>query len=374
MLSLPYIQRRTLLQVFGFWFLLLSSFLFISTHAQQSWLDKATIDRFRFPQCVENRTWEQLASTYSPGSIKYGGLGQLSSNTFGVWACLPYHPCLSLVPHAEDDMMCYVFHEKDRTWYPWSLNSERISCTSLQNISLTFVSSSKVLIRRVLVAWYRFETDSTNMLLDHSGHGHNLINRGADFDDGDFKEGHGSFKASLRKSAEFPPSLNLSSIWNFGHGGITVSVWAKSYPHSNYWTRVFSFLAEGDQDDYGYMMMWRWDWKSYYTLHLSRSGQGSDYNIPRNCFDGVWHHYVWSITPDGVWHIYFDNEHVNAGDDSKRGTLPRSANWKYQTLGRHHGGEDGHNGYLEGNIDDFRIYDTALNSSEVDALYRLQML
>jgi hypothetical protein len=129
-LSLPYIQQRTLLQVFGFWFLLLSSFIFISTHAQQSWLEKATVNRFNFPQCVENRTWSQLASTYSLDTFISGGLGALSSGTFKVWACFAFHPCLSLVPHAQGDMMCYVFDEEKAHWYPWCLNSERAVCSA----------------------------------------------------------------------------------------------------------------------------------------------------------------------------------------------------------------------------------------------------
>jgi hypothetical protein len=127
-LSRPHIQLRTLLQVFGSWFLCFSSFLLISTHAQQSWLDRATIDRFRFPQCAENRTWSQLASAYSPGTIISGGLGQLSSEVFDVWACFAYHPCLSVVSHEQGDLMCYVFNEEENSWYPWCLNSELVLC------------------------------------------------------------------------------------------------------------------------------------------------------------------------------------------------------------------------------------------------------
>ncbi len=94
------------------------------------------MDRFDFPQCVENRTWQQLASTYSPDAIITGGLGLISSEAFRVWVCFASHPCLSFVPHDQDDMMCYVFNEVEQSWYPWCLNSERkpsVICDELKS-------------------------------------------------------------------------------------------------------------------------------------------------------------------------------------------------------------------------------------------------
>jgi hypothetical protein len=119
-----------LLQVSASLFLVFSSFLLISTQAQQSWLDKTTVDRFHFPQCMENRTWSQLVSTYSSVTMISGGLGGLSSAAFAVWTCFAYHPCLGVVTHAHGDLMCYVFNEEQHHWYPWCLNSERVSCKS----------------------------------------------------------------------------------------------------------------------------------------------------------------------------------------------------------------------------------------------------
>ncbi len=37
------------------------------------------------------------------------------------------------MPHGQSDMMCYAFHEKEDSWYPWCLNSERVSCNSIFN-------------------------------------------------------------------------------------------------------------------------------------------------------------------------------------------------------------------------------------------------
>jgi hypothetical protein len=123
-------QLHSSLQVFWSWFLLFPSFLLISTHAQQSWLAKATADRFRFSQCAEDRTWPQLASTYSSDTMKSGGLGTLSSDAFEEWACFAHHPCLSVVSHTRGDMMCYVFNEAEGSWYPWCLRSELVSCST----------------------------------------------------------------------------------------------------------------------------------------------------------------------------------------------------------------------------------------------------
>ncbi len=81
--------------------------------------------------CVENRTWQQLVSTYSADTIKSGGLGPLSSEAFGVWACLAYHPCLSFLSHEHGDMMCYVFNQQESHWYLWCLRSDMQNCNNI---------------------------------------------------------------------------------------------------------------------------------------------------------------------------------------------------------------------------------------------------
>jgi hypothetical protein len=93
-------------------------------------------------------------------------MGQRADVAFQTWVCLAYHPCLSVVPHAQDDMMCYAYNEESESWHPWCLNSERTGCINSQNISKQQLQPRG---DDDLAAWYRFERDDAYMLLDHSG-------------------------------------------------------------------------------------------------------------------------------------------------------------------------------------------------------------
>ncbi len=337
------------------------------------------IDRFRFPQCIENSTWQQLASAYSLGTIKSGGLGPLSSEAFGVWACFPQHPCLSVVSHEQGDTMCYVFNEEENSWYPWCLESERVSC----QLHEAHLGVGYDLPQKALVAWYKFDGNTTDMLLDHSGNGHHLINRGTAFDSTSFKWGDGSVAFANNNHADFPTSLNLSKVWDSGNG-TSFSLWFKIPPYTQYWTRLFDF---GDPSPmYGTMgysggpsnsvMIMRPDIRSYMSLIIYQDGEGSNYDMDQqNFLDNQWHHLVWSISRQGLWSIYWDGIHINPSDTQVRGMIPRGVNWSKQYLGRPIiNFWEPHNGHLTGNIDDFRIYNRVLNASEVSTLYSSGMV
>ncbi len=102
---------------------------------QRVWLSMSTFEQFRFPECVENRTWEELAGTLTSKTMSHGGLGKLEYKRFEDWACFRNHLCLSVVAHAEGDMMCYVYDSDMRTestrsrWYAWALRSELQHCS-----------------------------------------------------------------------------------------------------------------------------------------------------------------------------------------------------------------------------------------------------
>ncbi len=94
---------------------------------QASWLSPATALRFSHPECVENRTWKDIAantrnekSMFTSGSLRK----VYTPDHFHVWGCWKQHECLQRVPHVDGDSMCYVYHEKEHTWLPWKLRSE----------------------------------------------------------------------------------------------------------------------------------------------------------------------------------------------------------------------------------------------------------
>jgi hypothetical protein len=97
------------------------------SHTQTApWLSSSVSRRFSSPECVETRTWEELAEVMRDKEDMFttGSLGNDKTVNFHVWACFKDHSCLSVVSHGEGDAMCYVFHEEEETWYPWGLSGE----------------------------------------------------------------------------------------------------------------------------------------------------------------------------------------------------------------------------------------------------------
>ncbi len=96
--------------------------------SQLQWLSSTTTTRFSYPQCAETRTWVQLAHEYKDDQklLTTGGLGPSQRNAqFKTWACFKGHDCLfKLLKFPYTDAMCYVYHEIEKRWYPWALQSE----------------------------------------------------------------------------------------------------------------------------------------------------------------------------------------------------------------------------------------------------------
>jgi hypothetical protein len=104
------------------------------THTQAAaWLSSDVSQRFSSTECLETRTWEQLAQVMRDKTDLFttGSLGDSETANFHVWACFKDHPCLSVVTHNDGDAMCYVFHETEEKWYPWGLSREVLGgCTA----------------------------------------------------------------------------------------------------------------------------------------------------------------------------------------------------------------------------------------------------
>jgi hypothetical protein len=107
----------------------------------RSWLvAMMQVSRFHHPECQETRTWQEIAETYEsmPHMFSSGSLGQLATDTYGVWACFKSHPCLHFLQQIASsselyldpavDAMCYLYHEEENTWQAWKLKSEPGVC------------------------------------------------------------------------------------------------------------------------------------------------------------------------------------------------------------------------------------------------------
>ncbi len=98
------------------------------------WLSREVTSRFSAPECVETRTWEELAEVMRDKQDVFtsGSLGDRNSANFHVWACFKEHSCLSVISHSDGDAMCYAFHEAEEKWYPMGLSSEVFGACSAQ--------------------------------------------------------------------------------------------------------------------------------------------------------------------------------------------------------------------------------------------------
>jgi hypothetical protein len=81
--------------------------------------------RFQHNECVETRTWEDLAWQGPVDSFVTGCIDGLPYDMlveWSTWACWQDHPCLAKVQEAVmGDFMCYVYNDLEDMWYPWSL-------------------------------------------------------------------------------------------------------------------------------------------------------------------------------------------------------------------------------------------------------------
>jgi hypothetical protein len=89
--------------------------------------------QFAFENCVERRSWEDIAAFYKnvPNLMTTGHLGSFADGSYRMWACFQQHPCLSeatVRALSPQDSMCYIYNENEKKWYPWGLQSEVSLC------------------------------------------------------------------------------------------------------------------------------------------------------------------------------------------------------------------------------------------------------
>ncbi len=103
----------------------------IIVSVQATWLAEATAARFAAPECVETRTWEDIAAEglVAPAFMT-GGLGSEFWPDFWAWACWQQHLCMTAEQRKNGESMCYVYDENGSRWLPWGLYSEVFQCSA----------------------------------------------------------------------------------------------------------------------------------------------------------------------------------------------------------------------------------------------------
>ena len=216
-----------------------------------------------------------------------------------------------------------------------------------------------------IVAWYRFDDNATNMLLDSSGNNYNLTNNSATFDTTNYKSGSGSVALSgTTQYLDINANINPYNIVNSGNGGITFSIWFKIPLSTATYSRIFSF-GDGTIGGQSANSIFVAKNNTLASLYFESRINGTTVSWTTSILylDNNWHHIVLSISTRGLWMVYIDNILYSTTITNK--IIP-NANWTKRYIGR---SEFDAALYTTGNIDDFRIYNRILTTDEVAALY-----
>ena len=233
------------------------------------------------------------------------------------------------------------------------------------NASVQNVSSFPILYNSNLniinpIVWYKF--NSNNFLNDYGSGNYGSLTSFNNTTYSTINKYRGTASASFTASASnyltMPITTNLYSIQIAT--GITFSVWAKINTNTGIWGRIF---------DFGYnltgspiILMSRHALNN--TINFSNQ---SNYFTTNSYVDNNWHHYVFTISKTGQWIIYIDG--VLASFTT---ALPTATNLPNYSVAIAYFGKSGvaGDGYLDGNISDFRIYNLDLTATQAAILYK----
>jgi len=181
-----------------------------------------------------------------------------------------------------------------------------------------------------------------------------------------------SFSASLKQNFKISNAsaqrMDLPTAQNTT--GITVTFWGLMKSGTSSWGRFFDFgiaATAGGAMTHNFAIQ-RNDTTSNIVVLIVTGG--SDVYTLNNTVDGNWHHYAWSISPNGSWTFWLDNVKlicpINCGARFTRFIPVNGTNVYAYNIGAN---ENGGN-LLDGNIDDFRIYKSVLTDAQVTTLYQ----
>jgi hypothetical protein len=198
-----------------------------------------------------------------------------------------------------------------------------------------------------LTAWYPFDGNASDM----SGNGrHGTTYNGA---------GWAAGKVGQALSLDGVDDYLDAGDFEIG-GAVTFAAWVK-YDAFKHWSRVFDF-GNGQDNNNILMANDQTSAASRFNLHLPA---GNPSLTGTNLTLNAWLHRAGVIEANGNMKLYL-NGTLNASN-TNTSALPTITRTQ-QYVGRSNWSNDG---YLDGLIDDFRIYNRALSATEVSNLYQL---
>jgi len=174
----------------------------------------------------------------------------------------------------------------------------------------------------------------------------------------DVKVGNGalSLDGTMVQYVKLPPIQTSNT-------GLSFALWFKSNNNGT-WTRLFDIGNGPGQDNL------------VLTIHdnklLAWTPRDSKWVSNARINDNVWHHVAWTMSEGGnyargTWKFYLDGTLVN----SSAGVLPPAVTRNRGFIGKSNWDWDP---FLNGKIDDFRIYHSELTGDDVSYLYKFPNL
>jgi hypothetical protein len=221
------------------------------------------------------------------------------------------------------------------------------------------------------IIWYKF--NDANTFLQENKNIRNLTNNGATFDTTNFIKGKGSL-SFLSTSSQYVQIPNTNIDFNKINltTGITFTLWLRVNNSTPNWSRIFDFGTQSGGLGSRFIILSKHANFNRFNCEISNTAvDGNTTSYIRNQIlitqlqtDNVWRFFAWTITPNGYWNIYVNNVNVYSGQQVVIPAFTLSTRYYY--LGKSLYNTDG---YLYGNIDDFRIYDFPLTAKQVSELY-----
>lgn len=178
--------------------------------------------------------------------------------------------------------------------------------------------------------------------------------------DGSYKVGQSALDLVSTGVYSTSPYFSITNGIMLGNSGLTFAVWFKT-SSVGYWNRLFEFSNGADRQNI--FISSSYGMSTGKIAYFARYGSNDVVYSDLTVSDGTWRHVVWTLSTDGVWKMYMNSQLIST--DTNRQVpeyIFRTDAW----IGKSAYSADAP---FNGQIDEFRIYNTVLDENDVLALY-----